>query len=652
MFKAKPTGEIKVKNVYFIQANDIYGNDIKTTYFPYAVGCIQAYCMQDKDITDNYNFCKFLYVKEKIDAALCKIKNPFIVLFSCSVWNMEYNKALAQQIKLLYPKCYIVFGGHNISSDDKDLQKYDYVDFLVHRFGEEPTAELLKALHFGSDLAQVDNISFRNSSGQIITTKYKSQTDNDYPSPYLNGVFDEIMKDNIRFSGLFETNRGCPNSCSFCDWSSLKDKVRLFPVERVFKELDWFAHNKIEYIYCTDGNFCLFDRDAEIADYVVTCKEKYGYPKIFKAFFTKNRFNFVFDVSTKFFKSGLDKAKTISFQSMNDDVLKNIGRKNISTEMFKDLMNKYNQYDIPTFSELILGLPGETYDSFCQGVNLLIENGQHYAINIYPCEVLPNAEMGSREYQKKYDIRVTRVPFKLIHSNANENNEIIEYSDYVTSTFSMNEIDWVRGLVFSSYVQGLHNLGLLRAVAMYCRHEYGVSYDSFYNQLIAFSADRKDSLLGKVFYEINRLCCGITRGENELVSTFEDTGNIFWGFDELIFLNFYKELNDFYKEIKQFFVETFHVDNHETESLFKYQFEIIKKIGIEHPSIANDYDFYSYFNSIFAGKHEPLQKNAIKHSLTDKYPVNTFEDFAREVVWYGRNRRVSDYTSGAYEFNS
>ena len=628
-----------------MQANDVYGTDKKTTYIPYATGCIQAYCMQNKIIRNNYNFGKTIYSRKPVDEAVGELNNPFMVMFSCSVWNMEYNKTLAQKIKSIYPDCLISFGGHNITPDGKDLERYTYIDFLTHRFGEEPTEGILVSLVQGTSLDLVANISFRNKNGEIITTKNEPQTGDNYPSPYLTGVFDEILKDNIQFSGLFESNRGCPNRCAFCDWSSLKSKVRLFPMERVLAEIDWFVEHKIEYIYCTDGNFCLFDRDAEIADYIVECKEKYGYPQIFKAFFTKNRFNFVFDVSTKFFRSGLDKAKTISFQSMNQEVLANIGRKNISTEKFRELMKKYNELNIATFSELILGLPGETYDSFCKGVRDLIENGQHFAINIYPCELLPNSEMGQPAYKERFGINSTRVPFKLIHSNSSQNtDDIIEYSEYITSTSSMNETEWSRALLFASYIQGLHNLGLLRAVAIFCRNEYGINYDKFYNDLIAYSENNQNSLLNRIYTKVNNLCIGIISGENGLVSICEGLGEMWWGFDEYIFMEFYKELSAFYSEVKKFVLSQYSQDDIITD-LFSYQYDIIKKIGINKISIHNEYDFYSYYNEIYSGGYKNLEKKKICITLEDTSVVNNLADFAREVIWYGRNRRATDYTS-------
>ena len=639
------------KNIYFVQANDVYGTDKKTTYIPYATGCIQAYCMNNEVIRENYSFGKIIYSRRPVDEVVSLLESPFMVLFSCNVWNMEYNKAVAEEIKSVYPECLITFGGHNISPDGKDLERYAFVDFLTHRFGEEPTEGILESLALEKNLSDVSNISLRTNNGDVVTTKYEPQTGTDYPSPYLTGVFDEIFKDDISFSGLFESNRGCPNSCSFCDWSSLKSKVRLFPMERVIAEINWFVEHKIEYIYCTDGNFCLFDRDAEIADYIVECKEKYGYPKIFKAFFTKNRFNFVFDVSTKFFTSGLDKAKTISFQSMNSEVLKNVGRKNISTEKFRELMKKYNELNIATFSELILGLPGETYTSFCEGVRDLIENGQHFAINIYPCELLPNSEMGQKAYQEKFGIKSTRVPFKLIHSNTSQDtNEIVEYSEYITATSSMNEEEWARALLFSSYVQGLHNLGLLRAVAIFLKHEYGINYDEFYNDLISYSEKHENTLLNRIYTKINSLCNGIISGANGLVSTCDGLGEMWWGFDEIVFLEFYKELELFHKEVREF-VNSKYSQDKITDALFKYQHDIIKKIGAEHITIHSEYDFYSYYNEIYSDKYEKLKKKEIRLAVDDCSAVNSFADFAREVVWYGRNRRATDYTSTNYKVN-
>ena len=638
-----------MKNIYLIQANNVYGDSVKNTYIPYAAGCIQAYCQHNNIIAEQYSFKKIIYRRVPISHLLQLLDAPYAVMFSCSVWNMEYNKRAAAAIKEKYPDCWIFFGGHSVSSDGEDLKKYPFVDFLTHRYGEEPTEGILVALAEGNHLEDVPNISFRTPEGKIITTDFSLQVGTDYPSPYLEGVFDDILQDDIQFSILFETNRGCPNSCSFCDWGTLKSRVRLFPMHRVFAEIDWFVKHQFEFVFCTDGNFCLFDRDVEIADYVVKCKQKYGFPKIFRVCFTKNRLDIVFKIGSEFVKNGLDKAQTLSFQSMNPEVLRNVGRRNISMEQFLKLMKSYNEQHISTFSELILGLPGETYDSFCNGVKMLLEGGQHFAISIYPCEVLPNAEMGQAWYKEKYQIKSKRVPFKMIHSSANQNNDdIIEFSEYVIATYSMREIEWARALLFADYVQGLHNLGLLRVVAIYFRKEYDVEYDVFYNGLIEWSMKHPSTLLHQVYQRIITLCEGVINGKNELAVICQGYSDLLWGFDEIIFLEFYKMLNQFYEEVKQYTTMVYGNDEI-TDALFQYQKAIIKKLDCQEITITSEYNFYQYFQAIFLGNRINLQKQKTILKIHDSHPVHTLQDFARETIWYGRNRREADYSSNHYQ---
>ena len=50
----------------------------------------------------------------------------------------------------------------------------------------------------------------------------------------------------------------------------------------------------------------------------------------------------------------------MSVQSMDENVLKTIKRKNIGLDKFKDLMSKFNKSDITTYTEIILPLPEES----------------------------------------------------------------------------------------------------------------------------------------------------------------------------------------------------------------------------------------------------------------------------------------------------
>ena len=43
-----------MRNIYFVQANDVYKGNVNSTYIPYAAGCIIAHCQQNETIMLHY----------------------------------------------------------------------------------------------------------------------------------------------------------------------------------------------------------------------------------------------------------------------------------------------------------------------------------------------------------------------------------------------------------------------------------------------------------------------------------------------------------------------------------------------------------------------------------------------------------------------
>lgn len=181
------------KKVYMWQPNYIYGKD---AYFPYSVGALAAYAWSDSYIQKHYELAELFYSRIPIEKVAASLQNPFLCAFSCYTWNFEYNKALAKRIRELYPTCFIVFGGHQISSDlvmQEAEREMFYVDYFIYDEGEIAFAELLKALSQESDPGNISNISFRDTTGKGIFTKRQMISNTDFPSPYLEGLFDEMF---------------------------------------------------------------------------------------------------------------------------------------------------------------------------------------------------------------------------------------------------------------------------------------------------------------------------------------------------------------------------------------------------------------------------------------------------------------------------
>ncbi|HOO25675.1 MAG TPA: cobalamin-dependent protein [Clostridiales bacterium] len=639
------------KDIYLIQANPVYSENDRTVYIPYAIGCLAAYAWADPFISEEYRLGRFVYTRADIEETLSSWASPYLVAFSCSIWNMEYNKAFAKALKEKFPNCLILFGGHHVSPDESNLLEYDYVDFLVHGGGEEAFKSILLSLAGKEKLEDIPNISYRSANGRVVSTPKILPQTTDYPSPYLEGYFDEIMEDDIKFSAIIETNRGCPNKCAFCDWGVLQKKVFLFPLEKIYKELEWVAKNSIEYIYCADANFGLFKRDENITDYLAHLKKTYGFPQRFRVNIAKDITDTLKSIIEKFHINELDKALPLSYQSLSPEVLKNIGRKNMDLKHFGSLMSLYNRLGVSTSSELILGLPGETFESFCRGICSLLEYGQHRSISVYACEILPNSQLGSKEYRSFFDIKSVKVPFYQIHCKLPDSKkEILEYSDIVVSTNTMPAEDWVKSAVFSFFVQALHNLGLVRCLALYMRYEQNVPFFDFYQNFIDWAKRADGTFINSVFSKITSLASGIAQGENAWVVIDSRFGELAWCLEEITYLEFALRSDDFYKEFGDYLKEAYFFSDKE-EDLLSFQREILKKLGIKTQPIKLGYNFIEYFEAIYNGNPIKLTKTQSEFNFEDKTAYGGWEDYARDIVWLGRREDSALYTGSRYKFS-
>ena len=335
----------------------------------------------------------------------------------------------------------------------------------------------------------------------------------------------------------------------------------------------------------------------------------------------------------------------MAYQTLSEQALKNIGRKNLTMEHFSSLMKKYNEAGIPTYSELILGLPGETKESFCRGICRLFENGQHNSVSVYHCEMLPNAELSQKESVEKHGIETIKVAFNHIHSAAEKDEEVKEYSYLIRSTATMSREDWVYSNLFSVCVQCFHSLGILRFFAMYLRNEKNIAYYDFYTALLEYilSSDGKLGILWNSFKE---------KYENSLEGDWnyynEKFGDVTWFFEEGAFLEIVNEYGVYLPELIAF-LQKYDIEESLFNELLAYQRIIVRKPFDTETEEEFDRDFYSYFNNILKSKPEPLSENKIRLTVSPKVRYQDLPSFAKEVVWFGRRRGATIYGTGEVE---
>ncbi len=619
-----------MKNIYMAQPNSQYGNSI---YFPYAAGSLVAYSFKNETMKNEYSLKEFIYKKEKISDIVSRLDAPSVFGFSCYIWNFEFNKQLACEVKKAFPECKIIFGGHQVSPGS-EIMNADYVDFVLLGEGEESFRLLLLCLAGEGRVEDIPNIAYKKDG----IMKFNESAEVNIPervSPYAEGYFDEMVKaEELEFSAILETNRGCPNKCTFCDWGNIKSKIKLYDIETVKKEIDWMSENKIEYCYCADSNFGMFPRDMEIVAYVIEKFKENGYPQKFQATYSKNNPETVFEITRMLNRAGMSKGATVSFQSMHQNVLDNIYRKNMPIESFKKLMSLYNENGISAYSEIIICLPGETYESFADGIEQLLEAGQHMSINFFNCELLANSTMNEPEYVKHHKIEYATTELQQYHVVPDE-EMTPELSRIVVSTADMPREMWLRSNILSVFIRAFHNLGLLQSVAIYLFYEKQVKYTDFYCSLIEWSKNNPDTVCGKIYYWLADKYNEVLQNKGSLTCVLPDFGEITWPLDEGAFLRVVKDYDKFFSET-QGFIRSYFDEEAVFDDLMKYQTSIVKTPYSKKQSLDLSFDWYGYFKSVYSNSYEALKEKEHTLEINAVNIPSDFEAYAKQVVWFGR----------------
>lgn len=490
-----------MKIVSFVQVNFQQGpRELNAHYLPYSAGVVLSYALSK---LTNWQVGELVWRRDPIEATAQKLKNSDIVGFSTYVWNRQYNYALAKRVKELNPNCTIVMGGPEIAiTDTKLFQKYPWMDLEVKMEGEITFARILE--NHSSAYSLIPGILI-NQNGTVLDTGDAERIGelDHIPSPYLTGLFDRIMQENpeVIWNATLETNRGCPYQCTFCDWGSLTyNKVKKFGLERVFAELDWIGE-RCGFVTITDANFGMFiERDNLIIDRLIEVQHRWNKLTNFSLTWAKNQKNEVVDMVRKLVDKSLVSSQglTVSVQSMNETVLKTIKRANLEQHKIDEIFELCDRYNIPVHTELILGLPGDTAESWRENFWKLFRAGNHTGLSILHAQLLENAEMNLLQ-RKLY--KLESVPMYDYMSGSYSNGEIDESIDVVIATKHMPRDVMLDIMVWNSFIQTFHVNGLSNYIARYMA-KTGVDYSEFYDNL--YSWLQQDSWWAAQFAETRR----------------------------------------------------------------------------------------------------------------------------------------------------
>ena len=136
--------------------------------------------------------------------------------------------------------------------------------------------------------------------------------------------------------------------------------------------------------------------------------------------------------------------------------------------------------NIPVYSELILGLPGETLSSWKQNFYRIFDAGNHNGIEVWISMLLENAELNLTQ-REEFQIETILAP-DYFHG-VNNFDDLQESVEITVATKDLPRPDFRTALVFSCYLLGLHTNGITTYVSRVLNKKYGVPYSEFYEKL-------------------------------------------------------------------------------------------------------------------------------------------------------------------------
>jgi len=623
-----------------------------TAYLPLVSGLLRGYAESIEKIRQHYQFMPFFFLRDNPENILSRYKFPVVAAFSVSMWNEQFSLRLAELVKRSFPECLIVFGGPQVPHDSKEyFTQYPFIDISVRGEGEIAFAHILERLTESRNFGSIPGISWREHiTGRYLMNPEAPQMLMDldsYPSPYILGYYENLFTENpqLTFQAIIETDRGCPYQCSYCYWGhgGLSRRFRRHSLERIRQEIEWIAKHHIVYLFNAASNFGVHECDIHIANMLVNAKQQFKYPEKFRTCYDKNAEDRIYAIGSLLHKHQMEKGITLSHQSMSQVALHNVRRRNISTKMYQSIQAKFNRIAVPVYTELILGLPGETYESWKLGLDLLLESGLKNQLFIYHCQVYPNTEIADQAYQRKFGIVTRRLMLTETHAAVHNLNAIREYEDIIISTTSLPLEDWKKATILSWFTMVLISLKLAFYIFLYLRQRLGIPFMDFMSYLTELRMPvglgniiRKE--IGAYNGHIEEMLTGVS-GHGSMLPEY---GAIYWDVEEVSFLRLLERKSDFYNEMRGLVLQ-FCSDkgiacpSQEFDEVIQYQRMRTPSASLEfQKAFTFHFNLQDYFQAAVEAHPIPLTEEVQTLSV---YPRDFQGDkirFAREILLWGR----------------
>ncbi len=275
-------------------------------------------------------------------------KNPKIIAIGVYIWNASDVEKLVHILKKVSPDTTIILGGPEVSYLPIRVN-LDSADYIIQGEGEMQFYDLCKEILQGNfpkqkiyppKIVDIDSIKL----------PYSAYNDHDIAHRHI----------------YVEASRGCPYMCEFC-LSSIDKKVREFDIEILLNEFETLWEKGARDFKFIDRTFNLnIENSIKILEFFLKRDEP------FTAHFEVIPDNFSEPLKKKiklFPKHSLQ--LEVGIQTLKKDIAKNIKRNLNITKIEQNLKFLENETNAHIHLDLIIGLPGESLESFGENLDKL-----------------------------------------------------------------------------------------------------------------------------------------------------------------------------------------------------------------------------------------------------------------------------------------
>jgi len=275
------------------------------------------------------------------------------------------------------PDIITLAGGPHFSFTDREsLQQCPELDVVVRGEGEATISSLCRTLERGGEFGDIDGITWRNDSGEIIRNQDRAPISDLDELPFPAWHLFPVERYHWAGNKMLATSssRGCPYHCPYCITWKVHKGVRHRRPERIVEEMVWVKRNfhHDTFFFQDDASFLVREQMEGFLDELEKCGEKlYWYYETREDVFLSYS-----DMWPRMKANGLFKI-VFGLETPDPEMRACCGKEGFdccSVERMIDVLEK--DLDIMVSVYLLFGLPEDTEKS----LNEILEYGKY----LYP----------------------------------------------------------------------------------------------------------------------------------------------------------------------------------------------------------------------------------------------------------------------------